>query len=78
MLLAVELVANKKTREYIDPKLKVGSWIRDWCWKNGMILRNNADILVVAPSLILSKDEADEMLGKIDQVISEAIKHFKL
>ena len=43
-----------------------------------MILRNNGDILVIAPSLILSKNEADEMLGKIDSAIAEAIKHFNL
>ena len=65
-------------REPLDPKLAVGSWIRDWCWENGMILRNNGDILVIAPSLILSKNEADEMLGKVNQAISEAVKHFGL
>ena len=78
MLLAVELVGNKETREYLDPNLKVGSWIREWCWKNGMILRNNTDILVIAPSLTMSKDEADEMLSKVDRAISDANKHFKL
>ena len=61
-----------------DAKLKVGTWLRDWCWKHKMILRNNGDMLVVAPSLTISQQEADEMLDKIDQAISEAIKRFKL
>lgn len=78
MLLAVELVADKKTRKYLDPKLAVGSWIRDWCWENGMILRNNADILVIAPALIMTKDEASKMLRLVEQAISAAIKHFKI
>jgi len=78
MLLAVELLADKETRAHLASELGVGSWIREWCWKQGMILRNNGDILVIAPALILSKEEADEMLEKIDQAISESIKHFKL
>lgn len=78
MLLAVELMADKKTKAPLDPKLNAGSWIREWCWNHGMILRNNADILVIAPALILSEDEADEMLGKIDQAVSAALKHFRL
>jgi adenosylmethionine-8-amino-7-oxononanoate aminotransferase len=78
LLLAVELVADKEKRTPLDSKLNVGSWIREYCWKNGMILRNNADILVIAPALVMTKDEADEMLGKVEEAISEAIKHFKL
>ena len=78
MILAIELVANKKTREPLEQKLKVGTYIRDYCWKNGMILRNNGDILVIAPALTMTRDEADKMIELIDQAISEAIKHFNL
>ena len=78
MLLAVELVADKKKKIPLDKKLKVGKWIRERCWQLGMILRNNGDILVIAPPLILSKNEADEMLEKMNKVIPLAIKHFGL
>ncbi len=78
MILAIELVANKKTREPLNQKLKVGTYIRDYCWKNGMILRNNGDILVIAPALTMTKDEADKMIQLTDQAILEAIKHFNL
>jgi len=43
-----------------------------------MILRNNGDILVIAPALTMTKDETDKMIQLIDQAISEAIKHFNL
>jgi adenosylmethionine-8-amino-7-oxononanoate aminotransferase len=56
---------------------KVGIWIRDWCWKNGMILRNNGNILVLAPSLIITKKEADFMLDLIERAIRAAEKRFK-
>lgn len=78
MLLAVELVADREKKIPLDKKLNIGKWIRNWCWRNGMILRNNGDILVIAPPLILSKDEADEMLNKIDRAIAEAIEQFNL
>ncbi len=78
MLWAVELLADLKTRKPLDPKLAVGSWIRDYCYKNGMILRNNGDILVYAPALIMTQAEIDEMLARTDKAIAAAVKHFKL
>ncbi len=62
----------------VDPKLGVGGWIRDYCWKNGMILRNNGDILVYAPALIMTQKEIDEMLARTEKAIKAAVKHFKL
>jgi putrescine aminotransferase len=55
---------------------KAGTWIRDWCWKNGMILRNNGNILVLAPSLIITREQVDEMLGLIDRALTEAEREF--
>ncbi len=78
MLLAVELVADRQNKKPLDPKLKVGGWIRDYCWKKGMILRNNGDILVIAPALNITKDSVDFMLGLMDKAIAAAVKHFKL
>ncbi|MBT7302043.1 MAG: aspartate aminotransferase family protein, partial [Victivallales bacterium] len=41
----------------LDADAEVGTWIRDWCWQNGMILRNNGNILVLAPSLIITREQ---------------------
>jgi len=78
LLLAVKLVADRVKKTPLNPKLGVGSWIREFCYQHGMILRNNGDILVVAPSLIINKQEADFMLGLIEAAIKAAIKKFKL
>ena len=78
MLWAIELRTDRETKVKLDAKLDVGTFIRNWCWNNGMILRNNADILVIAPSLIITREEIDMMLGKLDEGISLAMKHFGL
>ena len=78
LLWAVELMADAKARKKLDPKLGVGSWIRDWCWNNGMILRNNGDILVIAPALIITEDQVDHMLGLMHQAIAGAVEQFSL
>ena len=62
----------------LDAGAEVGTWIRDWCWQNGMILRNNGNILVLAPSLIITREQTDEMLGLIDQALVAAAKEFGL
>ena len=62
----------------VDPKLGVGTWIRDWCYNHEMILRNNGDILVLAPSLVLTRNEADFMLDHMEEAIVAAQEHYGL
>jgi adenosylmethionine-8-amino-7-oxononanoate aminotransferase len=74
-LWAVELVADRDTREQLSPQGRVGSYINNRCRESGMILRNNGDILVMAPALIMTQKQADEMLGILDDAIADAIEH---
>jgi len=78
MLWAVTLVADRRANKKLDPELGVGSFIRQWCWEHGMILRNNGDILVTAPALVMSREEIDFMLEMIAKALEAAIDHFKL
>jgi adenosylmethionine-8-amino-7-oxononanoate aminotransferase len=76
LLLAVELMADRATKKKLDAKLGVGSWIRDWFYEHGVILRNNGDILVLAPALIVSREEVDLILRLFNEAIAAAVKHF--
>lgn len=78
MLRAVELMADRASRKRLDPKLGIGNFIRQWCWDNGMIMRNNGEILVAAPALIITRQEIDLMVDLMDKAISTAMKHFQL
>ena len=78
MVWALELVADRETRARLPGDLNVGAFVRDWCWENGMILRNNADILVIAPALTMTREEIDIMVGKINDVIGLVTNEFRL
>ncbi len=43
-----------------------------------MILRNNGDVLVIAPPLVMTRKEIDMMLGKMNAAIQLTMKHFGL
>jgi len=78
LLLAVELVKNNKTREPIDPALGVGTWMKNRFYEKGLIIRNNGEILVLAPALNVTKEQADTILSALDEVTGEAVKKFNL
>ncbi len=75
-LWAVELTADRATNKKLD--VDAGAFIRDWCWKQGMILRNNQNILVIAPALIITDEEIDTVADYLDKAIQAAIEHFAL
>ena len=62
----------------VDDVAGLGDWIRDWCFDHGMILRNNGNILVFAPALIITAEQIDWVVDRIDQALSEAARHFGL
>jgi adenosylmethionine-8-amino-7-oxononanoate aminotransferase len=78
LLVALELAKDRESMSPIDLKLEVGGWIRDYCYKKGMILRNNGDILVIAPALIINESEINFMIDIFDEAISAASKHYNL
>ena len=77
-LWAIELMADRKTKTKLDTKLGIGTFIRDWFWENGMILRNNGDILVIAPAIIITEEEIDIIIGQLNKVIPLVMKKFNL
>jgi len=73
LLWAVELKAKGQP---LDPALDVGGWMRDYCYGKGMILRNNGDIIVIAPALVITLEQIEEMLSLMEEAIVAAMKRF--
>ncbi|AYC30990.1 aspartate aminotransferase family protein [Pseudomonas cavernae] len=63
MLGAIELVKDKTTRERYAGK-GVGMLCRGHCFNNGLIMRAVGDTMIIAPPLVISKAEIDELVSK--------------
>ncbi|MBP3362366.1 MAG: aspartate aminotransferase family protein [Pseudomonas sp.] len=63
MLGAIELVQDKATRKRYEGR-GVGMICRQFCFDNGLIMRAVGDTMIIAPPLVISKDEIDELVTK--------------
>jgi len=61
---ALELVKDKSTLERFDKDDGVGTKCRDILVNNGLVMRAVGDTVVVAPPLILTHAQADELIEK--------------
>jgi len=59
------LVKNKATKERFDEHLGVGMICRGHCFGNGLIMRAVGDRMIIAPPLIMTHAQIDEMLALI-------------
>lgn len=63
MLGAIELVKDKATRTRYEGKA-VGMICRQFCFDNGLIMRAVGDTMIIAPPLVISREEIDELVEK--------------
>jgi 4-aminobutyrate---pyruvate transaminase len=64
---AVELVADKATKQAFDPKAAVGAKLVGFLQDEGLILRAMGDNIGICPPLVITEDEIDslfDMLGR--------------
>ncbi len=63
LLGAIELVQDKATRKRYEGRC-AGMICRQFCFENGLIMRAVGDTMIIAPPLVISKDEIDELVTK--------------
>ncbi len=60
---------------YFDSTLPdLGKKLRDWCYEQGIILRNNGNIVVLAPSLIVTQEEITTFVQTLKQGMTEILR----
>ena len=59
------LVKDKVQRTMFDPDLGVGMLCRGHCFRNGLIMRAVGDRMIIAPPLVMTRAQIDEMMGLI-------------
>jgi 4-aminobutyrate aminotransferase-like enzyme len=71
LMIGLELVKDKKTKERFDPPL--GRKIALTARKNGLILRMDPHWIGLAPPLIISSSEIDEIVDILERSIREVL-----
>ncbi|MDP3922975.1 MAG: aminotransferase class III-fold pyridoxal phosphate-dependent enzyme, partial [Hydrogenophaga sp.] len=59
------LVKDKDTQALFDEDLGVGMICRGHCFKNGLIMRAVGDRMIIAPPLVMTRAQIDEMMALI-------------
>ncbi len=72
MIGALELVADKPSRRFFQPRGDMGTLCRDYALANGLILRATKDTMLFSPPLVMDRAQIDEMISltrlSLDQV----------
>jgi len=67
------LAKNKATREMFDPALGVGMICRGHCFNNGLIMRAVGDRMIIAPPLVMTHAQIDEMMVLIHRCLDATL-----
>ena len=72
LLGAVELVADKTSRQFFDPVGVVSSHLKKCCEKHGLVVRTiqAGDAVAFCPPLIINEAEIDEMFARFDLALA--------
>ena len=65
LLAAIELVPDRTKREFFPDVGDVGTRCRNYCFNNSLVCRAIRDTMVLAPPLVISENEVEEILGKL-------------
>ena len=63
-MAAVQLVQDKPSGEAFDPSLEIGMRCRAHCFANGLVMRAVGDRMIVAPPLVITRAQIDELVTK--------------
>ena len=65
LVAGLVLVKKRATRELFDPALGVGMLCRGHCFRNGLVMRAVGDRMIIAPPLVMTHAQVDEMMELI-------------
>jgi putrescine aminotransferase len=74
---AIELVADKRTRRFLEKRGRTGMICRDYCIENELIMRAVRDTMVFSPPLIISDDEVDMLVARAARAVELTYKRVK-
>jgi putrescine aminotransferase len=74
---AIELVQDKARRKRFAEPGTVGTICRDICFENGLVMRAVYDSMIIAPPLIISRGEIDELVSIARSCLDQTLLELK-
>ena len=74
MMAGLVLMKNKTTREMFPSELSVGMACRAHCFGNGLIMRAVGDRMIIAPPLVMTRQDIDTMMALILRCLDLTLK----
>jgi putrescine aminotransferase len=74
---ALELVRDKSGRQRFAKELKVGERCRDICIEQGLVMRAVGDTMIVAPPLVITEPQLDELVDKARRAVDLTIRSLR-
>ena len=76
-MAALVLVKDKKTHALFDESAGVGMICRTHCFNSGVIMRAVGDRMIIAPPLVMTHSDIDDMVGLIRTALDLTLKDLK-
>lgn len=74
MLAAIELVPDKRVRRFFPRDSDAGTRCRNYCFDNGLVMRAIRDTMVLAPPLVASEPEIEEIISRAKNAIDRTAR----
>lgn len=74
LIAAIELVANKKTRQRLPENGKTGTLCRDESFKRNLVMRAVRDAMVLSPPLTITHEEIDDLVERAREAVDATAK----
>ena len=79
LMAAVQFVKDKATHTPFPPEIELGMVCRGHCFGNGLIMRAVGDRMIVAPPLVITRAQIDEMMALVrrclDLTLNDAVRN---
>ncbi|MDQ7794045.1 MAG: aspartate aminotransferase family protein [bacterium] len=69
LMVGLELVADRATRQPFDPKRWVGWELQEACRREGVLLRSLGDIISLSPPLVITEEQIDLVVAVLDRCL---------
>src|SRR5262249_56054194 len=73
LLLAVEFARDRATREPFPESLKFGGRVHRAARARGLLIREGPNFVALAPPLVVTEADVDEIVALMDQAIRDAV-----